>query len=366
LVACGSSGGHIFPALGFLDILKDKFRSLSVGRDKHRDIDILLILPKRSIINQIETLGYKVKYISISPIKLNIDFKNIVAISRFFKGIFESIFILLSFKPDVVIGFGSLVCIPIVILAWAFRIKTLIHEQNVIPGRANRFLAKFTDKIAISFEETKNYLKSYKRKIIFTGNPLRKGLVKIEKNRALDFFGLGYNKFTILVMGGSIGSHSINLGFLNAISMMSDRFKLQIIHLTGLGDCDLLKDRYKDLNINIKLFSFLKAMQYAYSASDLVICRAGATTIAEIISFGLPAIIVPYPFAYEHQLNNAKVLENNGCAIIIKDNELDTDILRQTIEDLTNNFGKIQKMRSRYGNIPRPATNDLLVDEVFK
>ena len=355
LVVTGASGGHIFPTLSFLDALKDRAKV----------VETLLILPKGSLIKQIIPGDYKVRYISISNIRVRLDLKNFVAILKFFKGSLESLIALLEFRPDVVVGFGSLVSIPVVLFAWLFRIKTLIHEQNVIPGRANRLLAKFSDRIAISFEETKGHFEGSSGKIIFTGNPMRKELKRLDKNKALDFFGLGYGKFTILVMGGSVGSHQINIGFLNAISMISDKPKLQIIHLTGLRDYDLLKESYKDLSVNIRLFSFLDQMQYAYSACDLVVCRAGATTLTEIILFGLPAIIIPYPFAYEHQVSNAKVLESKGCAIIIKDNELEGNTLRQAIQDLSNSPDKMKNMRSHYDSIVRANPNDLLVSEVF-
>lgn len=371
LVATGASGGHIFPALGFIDALKERYE----------DIDILLVLPRSSlkliialeegrglpqknIKNQIENFGYKVNYISISAIKLSLDFKNMVSILNFFKGTFESIFILLRFQPDIVVGFGSLVCIPLVLFAWAFRIKTLIHEQNVIPGLANRFLAKFSDGITVSFEQTKGYLKNNKKKIVTTGNPIRKQLIQIDKNKALDFLKFSDTKITILVMGGSLGSHKINLAFLKAISELTDKSKLQIIHLSGLSDYELLRSHYRDSNVNVRLFSFLKPMQYAYSASDLVISRGGATTISEIVYFRLPAIIIPYPYAYKHQLSNAKILEEKGSAIIIKDEELDADILRKTIESLMNNPDKLKNMRSGYNHLTAYNAGDLLVKEV--
>ena len=355
LAITGSSGGHIFPALGFLDTLNNK----------HKDIDILLVLPKRNITNPAGNFKYKLNYISISSIKLSLDFKNFTAILRFFKGSLESIVILLTFRPDVVVGFGSLVCIPMILFAWLLGMKTLIHEQNVIPGRANRFLAKFTDRIAISFAQTRDYLKDYKRKVVLTGNPIRKELKRIDKNKALDFFGFNSDKFTILVMGGSQGSHRINFGFLRAVSAIPDKSRFQVIHLAGIGDYALLKNSYKGLNINSRLFNFLESMQYAYSACDLVVSRAGATTIAEIIFFGLAAIIIPYPFAYRHQIANAKVLQTIGSGIIIQDNELDSDILSKNIENLINNPERIKAMRSYYDNVSGLNANDLLADAVL-
>lgn len=355
LAVSGSSGGHIFPALGLLDTLKEKCK----------DIETLLVLTKGKI-DPLRLSGYKVNYIWITPVKLSFDFKNTVAIFRLWKGFLKSVFILLEFKPDIVVGFGSLSCLPLISLAWIFRIKTLIHEQNVVPGRANRFLAKFVDRVTISFSETKDYFIGCQGKIAFTGNPMRKELIRIDRIKALRFFGLVENKFTVLVMGGSLGSHRINMGVLKTIKTLFPKYDLQIIHISGLRDYDFLKRKYKDLNVDIKLFGFLESMQYAYSACDLVISRAGATTIAEIIFFGLPAIIIPYPYAYKHQLNNAKVLENKGCAVIIEDNKLDTDILSETLESLINNPVRLKSMRSYYNNIPQTKNaNDLLLNEVL-
>lgn len=355
LAITGASGGHIFPALGFLDTLKN--------RDKN--LDTLLVLPKKSLTNQRENLAHKLNYVSISTIKLGFAFKNLASILRFFKGALESIFILSEFRPDIVVGFGSLVCIPMILFAWLFRRKTLLHEQNVIPGRANRFLAKFADKIAISFAETGDYFKDYKRKVILTGNPMRKELKRIDKNKALSFFEFKSDKFTLLVMGGSQGSHRINLGFLRAVSAISDKSGFQVIHLAGPRDHDLLKDGYRALNINFHLFNFLEPMQFAYSACDLVVSRAGAATVAEIILFGLAAIIIPYPFAYMHQTSNARVLENIGSGIIIQDNALSSDMLSKNIEHLLNNPERLKAMRSCYNNFSFPNANDLLADAVL-
>lgn len=355
LVVTGSSGGHIFPALGFLDTL----------RDRRKNIDLLLVLPKKNISKQIENIDYRVNYISISSVKLKLDFKNFIAILRYFKGSVESMAILLAFRPDSVIGFGSLASVPMVLFAWFFRMKTLIHEQNVIPGRANRFLARFADKIAVSFTETRDYFKAYQRKIILTGNPIRKELNRIDRIKALEFFGFDKDKFTLLIMGGSQGSHRVNLVSLEAISRISDKFKLQVIHLSGPLDYDLLKHRYKDLNISLRLFSFLESMQYAYSACDLVVSRAGASTIAEIIFFALPAIIIPYPFAYRHQIANARVLGKAGSAFIIEDRDLDSNALSRGIESLLSNPDRIKSMRSCYAGLFAPDANKIFTENVL-
>jgi UDP-N-acetylglucosamine--N-acetylmuramyl-(pentapeptide) pyrophosphoryl-undecaprenol N-acetylglucosamine transferase len=350
LVVAGASGGHIFPALSFLERLKDRY-----------DIkEVLLVLPYDNRINQSLLSGFKVSYISISKVKLELSFQGIFSLFNLFKGAWESVWLLLSFNPDIVVGFGSLVSIPMIIFAWFFRIETLIHEQNVLPGRANKFLARFVDKIAISFKESEKYFINYKSKLIFTGNPLRKEMILIAKDKALDFFRLKHDRFTILVMGGSQASHRINTGFLKAVSELADRSSLQVIHLTGYKDRDLVEKKYQELGIEARCFNFLDAMQYAYSACDLVLSRAGATSISEIIFFQLPAIIVPYPFAYQHQLKNGQVLKNNGSAFIIEDSELEGNRLKEIIETLLNNIAMLKRMRANYTQLLMPRQDDLL------
>jgi len=264
-----------------------------------------------------------------------------------------------------VVGFGSIVCIPLILFAWLFRIKTLIHEQNLIPGRANRFLARFSDRIAITFEGSRDYFGNSRRKTVLTGNLVRGELKRIDKDKALIFFGFKPGKFSVLVMGGSSGSHRINEEFLSFVSKTKYRNNLQVIHLCGQQDGNWLRQGYKNLGVDARVLGFLSQMHYAYSACELVICRSGATTITEIIFFQLPAIVIPYPFAYGHQAANARVLTDNGCAVLIKDSELNPSLLKETIENLIDDPDRIRVMRSRYKTILQPNANDLLVSQVM-
>ncbi|MFA5356619.1 MAG: UDP-N-acetylglucosamine--N-acetylmuramyl-(pentapeptide) pyrophosphoryl-undecaprenol N-acetylglucosamine transferase [Candidatus Omnitrophota bacterium] len=322
LAITGSSGGHIFPALGFLDALNER----GTGAQ------ILLILPRDNSGGRIRDLEYKIDYIHASSVKFSLSPRGLGSMFKFLRGTLESIIILFRFRPEVVVGFGSIISIPMVLFARMMGIKVVIHEQNLIPGRANRFLARFADRIAVSFPESSAYLKAYNRKLVFTGNPVRKGLSRIDKDKALDFFGLDSGKFTILVMGGSQGSESVNSAFLKAASTIKERQRFQVIHLAGSRHSASLEDNYKELKIPFRLFDFLEPMQYAYSACDLVVSRAGATAISEIVFYGLPAILIPYPFAYEHQAANAGVLQKRGSAAIIQDTPLAGGILAKNIE----------------------------------
>lgn len=353
LAAAGASGGHIFPALGFLESLQDS----------GEDIQTLLILPERSRVEI--PAGYPLRRIPVSPVKLNLGLGVIPALFNFFKASLQTFGIIAGFKPELVVGFGSLASVPAVLLAWLFRIKTVIHEQNVIPGRANRFLAYFSDRIAVSFPGTRDYLHRQANKVILSGNPLRKSMARLDKEKALDFFGFKKDKFTVLVMGGSQASHKINLAFPEAVRALKDSSLLQVIHLAGEADLAMLEAKYQPLKIKVKLFGFLKEMQYAYSAADLVISRAGATSIAEIISFKIPAVLIPYPFAYKHQTANAQVLSREGAASLIEDSALDKQGLKDILEEYLDNPEKINFRRLAYDKFPQLKAGAALAESAL-
>ena len=355
LIVTGSSGGHVFPALGLFDSL----------REKDNKIRVLLAMPARATKTGITLDGYDVIFLPLPRLKLNFNFNSFIAIIQFAKGSLQGLKLLIDFKPDIVVGFGSIDSLPILFFAWLLRIKTIIHEQNVSPGKANRLLAKFVDSVAISFSETKNYFPVSKDKIIVTGSPLRKELKLQDKQRSLKFFGFSEGKFTILVMGGSQGSSSINSAFLEAISLIPDKSKLQIIHITGVQEFLTADNCYRGLNLNIRLFGFFKHMQNAYSASDIAVCRAGATTIQELMFFGLPAILLPYPFAYKHQLKNAQALNDVSAAIIVNDDKTSGVNLKNALEDVINHPDKIKSMRQRLQEIAKPNAGDLLREAVL-
>jgi UDP-N-acetylglucosamine--N-acetylmuramyl-(pentapeptide) pyrophosphoryl-undecaprenol N-acetylglucosamine transferase len=355
LAITGTSGGHIFPALAFLDSIK---KSDPTG-------NTLLVLPKDIQARNLERFGYQINYINAVTLKPNFSLRNVLSGIEFLKCWLRSFSILTNFKPEVVVGFGTLNSVPLIILAWLFRIKTIIHEQNVLPGRANRLLAKFVDRIAISFEQSRKYFKTSLRKVIFTGSPLRKELELIDKDTALRFFNFNRDQITILVMGGSQGSHSINSAFMNALNILARSFRLQVIHLSGSKDYDCLINLYRKTNVDYRLFSFFEKMQYAYSAADLLISRSGATTISEVILYQIPAILIPYPYAYKHQLSNARILEDVGAAVIIQDDLLASGILAKNLDSLLTQKNKLQEMHLAYRNLEALKSNGLLAQEAL-
>ena len=355
LAAAGSSGGHIFPALSFLDALKDK-----AGR-----ADSLLILPERSIKNRIPLDGYNVKYISVRPVSLRAGVRVFADIFDLLKGSLQSLLAVIEYRPDAVVGFGGIESVPLVMAAWLFRIKTLIHEQNVVPGRANRLLAKFADKVAVSFEESGKYFGKSGEKIFLSGNPIRKDMKRINRPEALRFFGLEEGRFTILVMGGSQGSRRINSSFMQAMPGLGEKIKAQAVHISGEADYAALKKEYAGAGLKVKLFAFLKEMQYAYSVADLAITRAGATTIAELSAFKVPSVLVPYPFAQKHQAANAEVLRRAGCAIVIDDEDLDAGRLAGAVMGLAGGSRGLASMRSGFDCAVNRDAAVLLAEEAL-
>jgi len=353
LVVSGSSGGHLIHAEALLDALSEE------GRES------LLVLPKKNIFGIQNTSGYKTEYISVSSIGLKPTFRNLKAFFCLWKGACESAKILNEFKPGVVAGFGSIVSVPMVLLAKAKGIKVLIHEQNFLPGRATRFLARYADSIAVSFRETTGYLKGSKAKLLFTGNPLRKGLSVIEREEALNFFGLSKDKFTVLVCGGSQASSRLNSAFPSALAGIAGNSKVQVIHLSGKKELEAVEKKYKEIGVDARCFGFLDKMQYAYSAANLAVSRSGATTIAELGFFKLPAILIPYPYAYRHQHLNAGALEKAGCAMVVDDSELDKGRLGEELARLLGNRDEVSRMRGSFASLTQSDHGELLGDALL-
>ena len=349
LIVTGSSGGHIFPALGLIESLKAL-----------PGLDALLVLPKRS---SIKTEGVAVRYLATTPIALRINIRNIISVFNLLKGSLQSLFLLLEYRPDVVVGFGTIDSVPMVILAWLSRVKTLIHEQNVIPGRATRFLALFSDRIAVSFPKTLDYLKASSDKIAITGNPLRSSIKAVNRKEALDFFGFDETGFTILVVGGSQASHGLNMIFSNSVAGLGLSLKLQVIHICGVKDYSFMEESYRKFSGKVKLFRFLDEMHYAYSASELVIGRAGATSIAEIIYFAKPSILIPYPYAYRHQSENAKLLSQARCAVIIEEEAGAEERLREQLLTLISAPEKLKTMRFNFEGFTKGNAGENLARE---
>lgn len=345
IAVTGSSGGHIFPAMAFLDALKEQ----------RPDVRALLVLPRRGMGRILAGGRSDVRFLSSRPLGAGITAKNLSSAACFIKSAIESLKILLHFKPDIVVGFGTQDCAAIVMNAWLFRARTMIHEQNVMPGKANRILARFVDKIAVSFPETRLFLGVHPSKIALTGNPLRRDLAPVSRADAARVFSLRADITTVLVMGGSQGSSRINGVFMEAAVSAIDPSRVQIIHISGERDYESVRRAYERARISARVFSFLTQMHCAYSLSDLAVCRAGAATVTELLAFGVPALLVPYPFARAHQMENARVLKKNGAAVVIDDAALTPVSMCALLKEFLNDPGRLHAMRDNCIRSAPPA-----------
>jgi UDP-N-acetylglucosamine--N-acetylmuramyl-(pentapeptide) pyrophosphoryl-undecaprenol N-acetylglucosamine transferase len=237
-------------------------------------------------------------------------------------------------------------------------IPSIIHEQNFIPGLANKLSAKFADKICVSFEDSKKYFPS--KKVVFTGNPVRSEILNISKP-------LNYQlSVTVLIFGGSQGAHNININLINSLdNFLPIKEKIKFIHITGENDFEIVKNAYKNNGFTAEVHKYLYNIETAYKNATLVVCRAGATTIAELIALKMPAILIPYPYSTEdHQKANAKYLVDNGCAILIEEKEIKK--LPEEIIKLVNNPGTLAKMSESYQKISYPDPLKTFLDLIEK
>lgn len=307
LIASGASAGHLYPALAFAGALAAK----------RPDITIAFVTSKRGIESAIERYGYQIFFMRLRPLSFN-GIKLLRSLYCLARSFIDSFFIIQRFRPNLAVGFGSYISFPALLESAFLKIPALIHEQNVSLGLSNKILSFFVDKIAVSFE--REDLMPAKR--VFTGNPLRSSLTKRARDDAGRFFGLE-EAFTLLVIGGSQGSRRINMEFKQAAMLLTEKKeKFQFIHISGKNDYLSLKEWYKCITIKHCLLDFLDAIDMAYSAADLVICRAGAGTLSELAYFKKAAIVIPYPYARGHQLENALQLKRENAGVVIEEREL--------------------------------------------
>ncbi len=300
IIASGGTGGHLFPAIRLAEEIVLR----------HKEIKILFVTSCRK--EDINVL--KKKDIAFKTLPLvGLGNKNLLNfIIRFIIGAIKSLFLILYFRPRVVIGFGGFISGPVMLFSSLFRIKTIIHEQNVYPGKTNKILSRFVNKIAVSFPQTLKYLKGFEGKIIVSGNPLRKGL---KRDKTIG------SKITVLAMGGSQGAHTLNKIVPEAMGLIENSKKdlLEVIHISGYKEESNVIASYKDKGVKNRVFSFRDDIHNLYNKSDFVIARSGATTVAELLYLAKPAVLIPYPYSGGHQRLNANLLKDMGRAIVLEE-----------------------------------------------
>lgn len=309
LFAGGGTGGHLYPAIAVADEIK---------RLKPES-EILFVGTKSKIEGRVvPKLGYGFKSIWIKGFARKFNMENLLFPVKLLVSLVQSLFISFRFKPRVAIGSGGYVAGPAIWGASVLGAKVILMESNSYPGFTTRLLERYADEVNISFEDSKKYLRR-PDKIKLTGNPVRSELGSSTKEESKKSFGLDENKFTILVLGGSLGAASINNSVSECVEELENK-SLQIIWQTGKN----YYHSYKNINLDsVKILDFIEDMNKAYSACDLLVARAGATTIAELTVLGIPSILIPSPHVAEnHQYYNAKSLADNNAAVLIKDSDV--------------------------------------------
>lgn len=342
LIAAGGSGGHLYPALAVADIfLKEGFQvHLLTSRKRPANIKF------NSNIKIIEgfSIGWNRRLTGIFPTSWSL-----------FKDFILSFRVLSKLKPILVLGMGGYVSIAPILIASIFGIPRAIHEQNIIPGLANKFLAPFVNKIFISFPNTN--FGTFQSKVVYTGLPLREEFYNIRY--------LNHDKFTVLVMGGSQGARIINDTIVEIVErrLVEDT---KFIHITGTRDFDRLKEKIERLKSqNYEVYSYREDIWTLYEKADLVISRAGAGSVMELASVGLPVILIPYKGAEGHQYLNAKWLVDNGRGIIIDQSQLSPTYLAEKIQGFKSmNSAEIVSNHRKVLDLPKASYK--LVEETLK
>jgi UDP-N-acetylglucosamine--N-acetylmuramyl-(pentapeptide) pyrophosphoryl-undecaprenol N-acetylglucosamine transferase len=352
LFAGGGTGGHLFPAVAVAEQI----------RVMKPEADILFVGTKDKIEGRVvPKLGFKFKSIWIKGFSRKINFENLLFPIKLIVSMIQSLVINIYFKPKVAIGSGGYVAGPAIWAASVMGAKIILLEQNSYPGVTTRLLERYASEVHLSFQESKKYLR--KEKIHqFTGNPVRKSLGKMDKKEALKKFGLSVEKKTLLVLGGSLGARTINEAMTESIKILEEN-SVQIIWQTGKNYYEQFKMMNND---NIKIYDFIEDMNVAYSACDLLLARAGATTIAELLNLGIPAILVPSPnVAENHQYFNAKSLSDNKAAILIEDKELNKELVKNVLEVL-NSENKLAELKKNALAMAKPDAAKVIAKNAIK
>ncbi|MFQ6091146.1 MAG: undecaprenyldiphospho-muramoylpentapeptide beta-N-acetylglucosaminyltransferase [bacterium] len=355
LFAAGGTGGHLFPALAVAQELMGRApasRVLFAGTRKGMEA---LLVPRA---------GFEIAFISIYGLRRRMSASNLALPFFGLKSLFQSFLILRRFSPDVVFGTGGYVAGPVLLGAVLSRIPTVLHEQNSRPGLTARWLARWVSMVLLSFPQSEAYFRR-KENLRVTGNPTRLGLEAGDRRAARRLFGLREDVRTLLVFGGSLGAHSINMAVLDALEELTAEQDVQLLWQTGRLDFEGIRDRVSQSGVRV--LPFIDEMVDAYQAADVVLCRAGATTLAEITRCGLPAILVPYPRATGgHQEFNARILVEAGAAAMIPDQELSGRKVAAAVLNILKDTEKRERMRNRSKAMGSPRAATDIVEALFE
>ncbi|MBF0252245.1 MAG: undecaprenyldiphospho-muramoylpentapeptide beta-N-acetylglucosaminyltransferase [Candidatus Omnitrophica bacterium] len=358
LVAAGGSGGHIFPGISFSSCAK-----------KNNNCKISFLASNRLLDkNLINSYGLNAYFLSANPMPFNRNiFKWITFFCKIIFDFFKAAGILIKEKINVVVLFGGYSSGAVAVAAFFLRVPIIVHEQNLVPGRAVNIISMFAKKIALSFPETKNvFNERIAAKTIYTGNPLREYKLYADVKIPLAELGLQSGKKTILIMGGSQGSTFLNDNFSHIAKKINDKMPgcFQFIHLTGKKDFDTVSDYYENNKIPSKVVSFLDKIEYAYALATIAVTRAGASALFELAKFRIPMVVVPYPNPKNNQRHNAEYFKDKaGCAYFDEKN-IDTEKVVDFMLKVLSDEALRNRIKSQLGEISQPNPEENLMNIV--
>lgn len=358
IISGGGTGGHIFPAIAIANAVKEQLP----------DIEILFIGANgRMEMKRVPQAGFPIEGLDIYGLQRQINLKNIIENLklpfRLYRSMSKAKKIIKNFRPDVVVGVGGYASGPTLKVAASMGIPTLIQEQNSYPGITNKMLASKVKIICTAYDGLERFFP--KEKIIKTGNPIRKDILNpVDKNEAYTHFGLDSTKKTIAVVGGSLGSRTMNESVCQFAEELSQR-QIQMIWQTGEYYYQNLDEKYKNLD-GIKVMPFVQRMDYLYEVADVVVSRAGALALSELCLVAKPCILIPSPNVSEdHQTKNASVLSNAGAAILIPDNQA-KEQLKDALLGLVEDESRCGLMKEELRKLAQPDAAKQIADEVIK
>ena len=361
----GGTGGHIYPAIAIGQALQKKWPQCK----------ILYVGTKNGLENKIiPEVGFPLVTLEVEGWQRKFSFQAIKAGWKASKAFFAARKIIRDFSPQLVIGTGGYVCLPVVGAASRLGITTLLHEQNAIPGLTNRLLSGRVTGILLTFPEAKKYFSAQSQeKINVTGLPIRPAILEVERAEGLSYFGFSPDKLTLLGIGGSRGAKSINQAMLSVCRQYVDDQRVQIIHLTGQTGYAEFQQEFQQAGIdvanngNIIITPYLQEMEYALACTDLCVARSGAAFLAEMTAKGLPGILIPYPYAAEnHQEHNARALVEQGAAEMILDRDLTGEALLEKIEKVLFACERREKMAQKSKQAGKPEAIEKIIEVVKK
>lgn len=349
IIAGGGTGGHLFPGIAIARTIIDDApgsRVLFVNTGNALETKVL------------SEAGFEQKVIRSSGLKGLGIFKKLGALMKIPGGVAASASIIKAFRPDVVIGVGGYSSGPVLLAARMLGVKTALHEQNRLAGMTNRFLSRLSGRVYVSFENTVINGRPENRRV--TGNPVRKEICGIEKKA--DASG---SVPTVFVTGGSQGAEKINQTVIQAVRLL--RHPVSIVHQTGKRNYEEVRTAYEQSGTDALVKPFFTDMAERYRNADLVICRAGATTVAELSAIGKPALFIPFPFAADnHQVFNAQALTETGGAEMIEEKNLSPELLAERISYYAENPDRLKEMAGRAKKLGKPDAARKIADDLYE